>query len=39
MSGIPVSLPTLATAASLCGVLAALVVKRGARRLAKGWLT
>jgi hypothetical protein len=38
MSGIPVSLPTLATAASLCGALAALVVKR-ARRLAKGWLT
>ena len=38
MSGIPVSLPTLATAA-LCGVLAALVVKPARGGFAKGWLT
>jgi hypothetical protein len=39
MSGIPVSPPTPPTAASLRGVLAAPVVKRGARRPEKGWLT
>jgi hypothetical protein len=36
MSGIPVSLPTLATAASLRGVLAVLVVKRARGGLQRG---